>query len=274
MGCEISQTENPPIGNSAFNISACDPFLNARLQGGYILTKVKPRNRHVMVRMHVHDDFSVFVFFLISFFPPCQTNSRTAHNETDVTKRAKRAPNPGNCSDAILCLSIGLRAGSRRICNWLPSTLAELRLSATDGLKTAVTVVVCVWGGDTPWFDALSLGSNLLSPPQPSRWRRSLWFLDGAGTAIRHRKKRRSCIFFLLLPLRLLPVFRRGFVDIRGRRRAGALRCSCRTGCGEWSLQCNLHGAVSRRCRLVGGGAVRGAEGRHFLRVEERKLRT
>lgn len=81
-------------------------------------------------------------FFLISFFPPCQTNSRTAHNETDVTKRAKRAPNPGNCSDAILCLSIGLRAGSRRICNWLPSTLAELRLSATDGLKTAVTVVV------------------------------------------------------------------------------------------------------------------------------------
>lgn len=99
--------------------------------------------------------------------------------------------------------------------------------------------------------------------------------LDGAGTAIRHRKKRRSCIyFFLLLLLRLLPVFGRGFVDIRGRRRAGALRCSCRTGCGEWSLQCNLHGAVSRRCRLVGGGAVRGAEGRHFLRVEERKLRT
>lgn len=196
MGCEISQTENPPIGNSAFNISACDPFLNARLQGGYILTKVKPRHRHVMVRMHVHDDFSVFCFFLISFFPPCQTNSRTAHNETDVTKRAKRAPNPGNCSDAILCLSIGLRAGSRRICNWLPSTLAELRLSATDGLKTAVTVVVVVGGRHTPWFDALSLGSNLLSPPQPSRWRRSPRFLDGAGTAIRHRKKRRSCIFF------------------------------------------------------------------------------
>lgn len=80
----------------------------------------------------------------------------------------------------------------------------------------------------------------------------------------------RVCVF----PPRLPPVVGRGFVGIRGRQRAGALRWLCRSGCGQWSLQCNLHGAVSRLSCAVGGGAVRGAEGRHFVRVEERKLRT
>lgn len=202
MGCEISQTKNPPIGNSAFNISPCDPFLNARLQGGYIITKVKPRHRHVMVRMHVHDDFSFFFFFLLFHFFSCQTNSRTAHNETDVTKRAKRAPNPGNCSDAIRCLSIGLRAGSRRICNWLPSTLAELRLSATDGLKTAVTVVV---GGRHTVIRRVIARFEPPLPASAEPLTSKSAVLDGAGTAIRHRKKRRSCIFFFFSPSASFP---------------------------------------------------------------------
>lgn len=119
-------------------------------------------------------------------------------NAMDVSKRTQRAPNPGNCSDAVLCLSIGLRAGSSRICNWLPSTLAALRLAATDGLKTAVTVAAVV-GGDAQWFDALSLGSNPLTSSRvsvprfdavwlPSRRRSGLcWFTgqtDSGGKAL------------------------------------------------------------------------------------------
>lgn len=168
MGCEISQTKNPPIGNSAFNISPCDPFLNARLQGGYIITKVKPWHRHVMVRMHVPDDFSFFYYYFI-FFRAKQTAAQLTTRRMWQSALSERQTLETAVTRSAVCLldcELGRAAyviGSHQL--WQSSD----SLLQTDWKQ----LWRWWWGGDTPWFDALSLGSNLLSPPQPSRWRRS-----------------------------------------------------------------------------------------------------